>query len=56
LDEKSIADAIFEIVTNEPLRDELVKRGTKVLHANYPSAVNKWEMQRKCVCLKTKFC
>lgn len=49
LDEKSIADAIIEIVTNEPLRDELVKRGTKVLHANYPSAVNKWEMQRKLI-------
>lgn len=49
LDEKSIADAIFEIVTNEPLRDELVKRGTKVLHANYPSAVSKWEMQRKLI-------
>ncbi|WP_180028522.1 glycosyltransferase [Acinetobacter sp. YH16032] len=49
LDEENIADAIFEIVTNAPLRDELVKRGIQVLHDNYPSAVSKWGMQRKLI-------
>ncbi|WP_180008008.1 glycosyltransferase [Acinetobacter sp. YH16057] len=46
LDEENIADAIFEIMTNASLRDELVKRGIRVLHDNYPSAQEKWIMQK----------
>jgi len=47
--ENSIADAIFKLATNDVLRNELVKKGVKVLEKNYPSAESKWLMQKNLI-------
>lgn len=49
LDEKSIAKAILQIVVDANLRDLLVQNGQKVLLKNYPSAEQKWVLQKNLI-------
>lgn len=49
LDEKSIANAILELSGNEKLQQLLVENGKKVLLKNYPSAEQKWNLQKKLI-------
>lgn len=49
LDEKSIANAILELTNNEKLQQLLVENGKKVLLKNYPSADQKWNLQKKLI-------
>ncbi|AVZ86872.1 glycosyltransferase [Acinetobacter sp. WCHA45] len=49
LDEKSIAKAILQIIIDVNLRDVLVQNGQKVLLKNYPSAEQKWALQRNLI-------
>ena len=49
LDEKSIAKAILKIVVDANLRDVLVQNGQKVLLKNYPSAEQKWVLQKNLI-------
>lgn len=49
LDEKSIANAILELTGNEKLQQLLVENGKKVLLKNYPSAEQKWNLQKKLI-------
>ncbi|AGQ04749.1 TPA: glycosyltransferase [Acinetobacter baumannii] len=49
LDEKSIANAILELVNNEELQHLLVENGKKVLLKNYPSADQKWNLQKNLI-------
>lgn len=49
LDEKSIAKAILQIVVDANLRDVLVQNGQKVLLKNYPSAEQKWVLQKNLI-------
>lgn len=49
LDEKSIANAILKLSGNEKLQQLLVENGKKVLLKNYPSAEQKWNLQKKLI-------
>lgn len=49
LDEKSIANAIIKLATDEKLQLLLVENGKKVLLKNYPSAEQKWLMQKNLI-------
>ncbi|WEI03012.1 glycosyltransferase [Acinetobacter johnsonii] len=46
LNEVSIADVIWSLIIDESLQDVLVKNGQKVLLKNYPSAKQKWALQK----------
>ena len=49
LDEKSIAQAILKIVNDINVRHTLIQNGQKVLLKNYPSAEQKWVLQKKLI-------
>ena len=49
LDVKSIANTILELINNEKLQQLLVKKGQKILLKNYPSADQKWNLQKKLI-------
>ncbi|MCO8079149.1 glycosyltransferase [Acinetobacter lwoffii] len=49
LNEVSIADVIWSLIIDESLQDVLVKNGQKVLLKNYPSAKQKWALQKKLI-------
>lgn len=49
LDEKSIANVIWELMNDESLQIALVKNGNNILMKNYPSAEQKWALQKKLI-------
>lgn len=49
LDEKDIAHSILKIVTDVNLQKKLINNGEKVLLKNYPSAKQKWALQKKLI-------
>ena len=49
LDEISIADAIIQLLSNESLQRSLVENGKNVLLKNYPSADEKWALQKDLI-------
>ena len=49
LDEKDIAHSILKIVSDVNLQKKLIDNGEKVLLKNYPSAEQKWALQKKLI-------
>ncbi|NUF54117.1 glycosyltransferase, partial [Acinetobacter seifertii] len=49
LDEKSIANAIIKLANDEKLQQLLVENGQKILLKNYPSADQKWILQKNLI-------
>lgn len=49
LNEESIADAMWSLIIDETLQDVLVKNGQDILLKNYPSAEQKWALQKKLI-------
>lgn len=49
LDEKDIANAIWKIITDAHLQKILVENGNKILVRNYPSAEQKWSLQKNLI-------
>ena len=49
LDEKSIANAIIKIISDQHLREGLVTNANLVLVKNYPTAEEKWASQKKLI-------
>ncbi|MBE2166024.1 glycosyltransferase [Acinetobacter oleivorans] len=49
LDEKSIANAIIKLANDEKLQQLLVENGQKILLKNYPSADQKWSLQKNLI-------
>lgn len=49
LDEKDIAHSILKIVSDVNLQKKLIDNGGKVLLKNYPSAEQKWALQKKLI-------
>ncbi len=49
LDEKDIAHSIFKIVSDVNLQKKLIDNGEKILLKNYPSAEQKWALQKKLI-------
>ncbi|MDI4480156.1 glycosyltransferase [Moraxella osloensis] len=47
LSSKDIAEKMKMIVSNNDLRDELIRNGLQALQKNYPSAEQKWQLQRQ---------
>lgn len=49
LDEKSIASAVHQIISDQQLRENLVSNANLALRKNYPSAEEKWANQKKLI-------
>lgn len=49
LDEKDIAHSILKIVSDVNLQKKLIDNGEKALLKNYPSAEQKWALQKKLI-------